>query len=151
MATTFHTRYSTTCFNDAILSLPHSSQFFPRIILALCLFIAICAMGLSLFTAFVGTLMQIIGVYHNCLCSIPVGSWHTTRDSEMFNLPTDTAEDRDASKYWASCAYVAIGFMALVCYVGWWYQRYLRRRFMQRVNGLPPRKPELEMSGPVHT
>ena len=69
----------------------------------------------------------------------------------MFNLPTDTAEDRDASKYWAGCGYMAIGFMVLVCYVGWWYQRYLRKRFMQRVNGLPPGKPELEMSGSVHT
>ena len=95
--------------------------------------------------------MHIIGTYHNCLCSIPATSWLTTRDSEMINLPTDTAEDRDASKYWATCGYVAIGFMALVCYVGWWYQRYLRRRFMQRVDSLAPRHQAVEMRGAVLT
>jgi hypothetical protein len=58
----------------------------------------------------------------------------------MFELPTDTAGDREASKYWANCGYAAIGFMAFVCYIGWWYQRYLRRRFMQRVGGLGPNR-----------
>lgn len=113
--------------NTSLISLP---------VYALSLLVVLVAISISLFTTSAGTLLQMMGAYNNCLCSIPVTTWLTTRDLEMFNLASDTADDRNASKYWAACAYAAIGFMSFVCYLGWWYQRYLRKRLKQRIQAL---------------
>lgn len=101
--------------------------------LALTAFITLVAVCGSIFTSFAGTLMQIMGVYRNCNCFIPVNTWFRNPDAELINLASDTQEMRDSSKYWKTTGFAAIGFLAAVCYIGWWYQRYLRRRFEERI------------------
>jgi hypothetical protein len=98
--------------------------------------IALVAIASSLFTSAGGTALQIVGVNRNCLCSIPVSTWLTTRSSEKLNIASDTAEERAASKYWSACGFTAIGFLAFACYLGWWYQRHLRKRLEQRIENL---------------
>jgi hypothetical protein len=110
----------------------------------------------AFFTGFAGTLMQMMGVYQNCRCSIPFWQWFnpSTNEGVWVNLAWDTQKAREMSdKYWRPCGYIAIGFMSAVCYVGWWYQRYLRGHFEQRVwelERIPGNRPETtENSGPT--
>jgi hypothetical protein len=92
-----------------------------------CLIRGFCFLG-SLFTAVIGTLMQILGVYRNCLCTIPMSAWGS-RDF-MLPISTNTGDDiRYARHYWVNTAIASIVLLIVVCYVGWWYQRHWRYRF----------------------
>ena len=90
----------------------------------------------SFSTSFLGTLFEILGVYRNCRCKIPIGTWLSRDvDSEWMNLATDTKEARYNSRFWTGTGYAALVFMIVVTYLGWWYQRYLRKRFDSLVDG----------------
>lgn len=80
-------------------------------------------------SSFLGTLLEILGVYRSCLCQVPTRTWATSISRQTFNLPTDTQEARNASKHWSRCGYTAIVFMSIVTYVAWWYQKFLKKRF----------------------
>jgi hypothetical protein len=98
---------------------------------------ALIAFIASLLTSFLGTLFEIIGVYRDCRCKIPVGTWMTRNvGAEWMNLATDTEEARYNSRFWMGSGYAALAFMIVVTYFGWWYQRYLRKRFDALVDGL---------------
>lgn len=75
-------------------------------------------------------------MYGNCLCAIPAAAWLRDRDAARFNLATDTAEHRAMSAYWSACGYAAVGFVSVLTYVGWWYQRVLRRRLLRGIGVL---------------
>ena len=94
----------------------------------------------AMFTTFAGTLMQITGIYQNCLCAAGFPPRPT------IGLASDTQEDRDSSRYWSSAGYVALGFLFCVTYFGWWCQRYLRDVFMERVNDLTEDTNDLQNS-----
>lgn len=96
------------------------------------------AIGGSVFTGFVSTLIQIIGGFRNCKCSVPATLWLSDHGNDKFNVASDTQELRDSSAYWSATGIAAITFMAVVCYAGWWYQKYLRGRFVERVMELVP-------------
>jgi len=92
-----------------------------------CLLRGFCFLG-SLFTAIIGTLMQILGVYRNCLCTIPMSAWGS-RDF-MLPISTNTGDNiRYARHYWVNTAIASIVLLIVVCYVGWWYQRHWRYKF----------------------
>ena len=84
----------------------------------------------AVFSTFAGTLMQITGIYQNCLCAA------TFPPHSTVSLATDTQEDRDSSRFWSTAGYIALGFLFFVTYFGWWCQRYLRDVFMKRVKDL---------------
>ena len=95
----------------------------------------------SFTTSFLGTLFEILGVYRNCRCKIPIGTWFTSYvDTEWLNLATDTEEARYNSRFWSGSGYAALSFMIVVTYFGWWYQRYLRKRFDALVDALVERQ-----------
>lgn len=91
----------------------------------------------SLISAVGGTVMQIIGVYNNCICYAGANSWwNIWRVHPTIQLATDTANARQASVYWIWMGSTAAVFMALNCYVGWWYQRLIRHRFQRAVKAM---------------
>ncbi|OAA56333.1 hypothetical protein SPI_07944 [Niveomyces insectorum RCEF 264] len=95
------------------------------------------AMSGALFAAFAGTILELLGVYGNCICSIPAGKWLSPgRDMVQLNLATDTLLHRQMSKFWSAGGYTAIGVVMTLTYLGWWYQRALRRRFEREISGL---------------
>ena len=109
------------------------------------------AVAWSVFTAAGSTFMQITGVFSNCRCSIPIGTWWKPYN-EWIPLSGHTEEDRASSGSWELAGNLAIGFLAFVCYIGWWYQRYIRRKFVVRVRSLGkpsptdlPPQPNLQM------
>lgn len=97
------------------------------------------ALVAAVFTTFAGTLMQITGIFNNCLCaSSEYWSWGST---STVNLAADTEADRHASLHWQKAGYTALIFLAVVTYLGWWCQCYLREKFMERVKHLVARDP----------
>ena len=83
----------------------------------------------AIFTGFACTLLQIIGTFRDCKCSISITSWRNPAE-ETFNIASDSALARENSqRFWMPTGIAAIVFMGSVCWLGWWYQRYLRRRF----------------------
>jgi hypothetical protein len=89
----------------------------------------------SLFVALGGTLMQVIGVYRNCFCYVNANKWYHL-DSAFVNVASDTQEQRDSSANWITFGGAATGFMGLCCYIGWWYQNIIRKRYQKVVNEL---------------
>ncbi|MCJ1337248.1 hypothetical protein MMC09_002530 [Bachmanniomyces sp. S44760] len=93
--------------------------------------IAALAGGGAIFTAIGGTMMQIMGVYRNCYCEVSIQYWRRLDDPQAFViLGTNTAADiAEAKTWWKGTGLFAIGFLAIMCYGGWWYQRRLRGIF----------------------
>jgi hypothetical protein len=90
----------------------------------------------SLISAVGGTTMQIVGVFRNCLCYTDARDWWNILVHGMntsVNLAKDTQTARDSSRYWIWMGSTATIFMGLNCYVGWWYQRLVRKRFTNAV------------------
>ncbi|KAJ9151797.1 hypothetical protein NKR23_g2664 [Pleurostoma richardsiae] len=88
----------------------------------------------SLLAAVLGTTMQVVGVYRNCICYSTASAWRRIwAVNPAVNLASDTQDARDSSRYWVWMGATASVFMALNCYVGWWYQRLVRKRFTEAV------------------
>jgi hypothetical protein len=89
------------------------------------------AAAVAIFISTAGTLLEIMGVYRNCLCLANVGSWF--KPNSPITLQPDPAQVREKSLlWWAPTGWSAIGFMMTVCLAGWWYQLILRKRFERR-------------------
>jgi hypothetical protein len=54
----------------------------------------------------------------------------------LINLATDTENARTSSRAWIIMGGLATAFMALTCYGGWWYQRMIRHKFIDAVQGM---------------
>jgi hypothetical protein len=91
----------------------------------------------SLMAAVGGTTIQIVGVYHNCICYAGATSWWNINNlNPAFNLASDTQDARNSSGYWIWMGSTATVFMAVNCYIGWWYQRLTRHRFTHTVKDM---------------
>jgi hypothetical protein len=123
------------------LIIPPSESFSLRSfgLLVLAMTPLVLAFLASLGTSFIGTLLEILGVYRSCLCQIPTRSWATDqKNHEWMDLATDTESARYASRFWTGCGVTSIVFMIVVTYFGWWYQKFLRKRFDTVVHNLLP-------------
>lgn len=97
----------------------------------------------SAFTSIGGTMMQVMGVYRNCFCYVIASEWwkiklHNWDPGYVINVAVDTQKLRNSSRNWIVMGTVATGSMAVACYVGYWYQRSLRERFVTEVENLFP-------------
>ena len=84
----------------------------------------------AVFTAIGGTMFQIMGLYRNCLCVLPMKYWRRSELDHIMPISTNSAESiRHAATYWKDTGITAIAFLGFISYVGWWYQRRLRYHF----------------------
>jgi hypothetical protein len=87
----------------------------------------------SIFTAIGGTIMQLLGVYSNCLCALPAKYWsirNTDSVNAYVNLGSNSKADTSAAHHWwMAMGSVATGFLCAATYFGWWYQQRLRGVF----------------------
>jgi hypothetical protein len=91
-------------------------------------FLMIIGLISAIFSAIGGTMMQIIGVYRNCLCKISAQHW-LDKDMTLFLSSNNKIDIVEALHWWRTTGAVATGFLGVICYIGWWYQRRLRFRF----------------------
>jgi len=92
----------------------------------------------AVFSGVGGTLMQLIGVYNNCKCKMPVWYWGNTEDPGAFViLSSNTADSINAAKrYWQAIAITATVILCVACALGWWWQRRLRLLFRKLVEDI---------------
>jgi hypothetical protein len=85
----------------------------------------------SILTSIGGTIMQLLGVYRNCLCALPIQYWKNPDQAHLYiSLGSNAAADIMAAKtWWVGMGAVAVTFLCINCYWGWWYQRRLRGIF----------------------
>lgn len=85
-----------------------------------------------------GTFMQLLGVYHSCLCRIPIQYWVKPDDPEAWiNMSDNTAESIVAAQnYWTVIGSVAVSVLSVVCALCWWHQRRLRKVFREEADRL---------------
>ncbi len=89
----------------------------------------------SAFTAIFGTIFQLVGIYRNCKCLMPLSAWG--QEDFFFQVSTNSAEGITyAQKYWMTSGVASIALLIVICYVGWWYQRHQRRSFTELVDKL---------------
>jgi hypothetical protein len=101
-------------------------------------FPAMIAGIVAVFVTFAGTLIEVIGVYDSCICGITATAWFpaSSRDAALLPLASDTVASRNSAKLWGWCGFAAIIFLSVICYLGYWYQRYLREKFIETVNDI---------------
>jgi hypothetical protein len=73
------------------------------------------------FVAIGGTMMQLIGVYRNCLCSLPMRYWSDRNNIDAtFPIGQNSKQDIHlAWTTWRSTSGAAIGFLGLATYYAW--------------------------------
>lgn len=91
---------------------------------------------LSFLTMIGSTLMYITGSFQNCFCYLTAQYWLNRDSGPGIHIASDTRDQRTTGQYWIVMSTVATGFMALIGYSGWWYQRKIRRDFELQVKGL---------------
>jgi len=98
----------------------------------------VVAITAAIFSGIGGTMMQLIGGYRSCFCFVAAQYWNdlSNIDIAIVQLATDTQIARETARLWAPLGYGAVGFMALITYVGWWYHRHLRIAFRNAVDVL---------------
>ena len=95
----------------------------------------------ALLATLAGTLMQLTGIFENCLCALSVRHW-VHPENAIVTLSSDTEADRLASSPWVRAGAAALASLTVITYLGWWCQRYLRETFRNRVEkfaNAPPR------------
>lgn len=96
--------------------------------------LVIAAAACATLTAIGGTMMQIIGVYRNCLCDLTITVWHRRFDNELFTISTNSADQiYRAQTVWRGTGSAAVAVLGFVSFVGWWYQKRLRHLFKKTV------------------
>jgi len=86
-----------------------------------------------------GTIMQLLGVYRNCICKAGL-YWGlpTTRDRSPARVlvSTDTAESRDAAAIWMGCGIAGVVWIATLCFVGAWHRLRMRQRCLNLIDDI---------------
>jgi hypothetical protein len=89
-----------------------------------------------------GTIMQLVGVYRNCICK--AGLYYglpTTRNrsNARVKLSTDTEADRMAASIWLALGAAGIGWIVIVCGIAAWHRLRMRERCLKVIDLLAER------------
>ena len=88
----------------------------------------------AVFTAIGGTMMQIIGVYRNCLCEIPITEWPRRHENQLLVISKNSKDDiHRARTFWKGTGITAVMFLTVVTFIGWWYQKRMRCEFKKLI------------------
>jgi hypothetical protein len=98
-----------------------------------------------------GTIMQLVGVYRNCVCKAGL-YWGlpTTKNwaAGQIKLSTDNLADREAAAIWMVCGGIGVAGVALLCLVGASHSLRMRQRCMNVIDELYEAE-DIENSQPV--
>lgn len=96
------------------------------------------AFALSFFISFAGSIFQIFGLYNNCFCRTAVRSWGWSADQKVVQLSAALTQQKvlDNMRYANSVTLSAVLVTCVLCYLGWWYQKVLRRAVARELHRL---------------
>ena len=94
------------------------------------------AFALSFFISLAGSILQIFGVYNNCFCRTAVRSWGWSADQKVVQLfaKITQQEKLENEQYVNNITLSAVLVTGILCYLGWWYQKVLRRAVARELN-----------------
>jgi hypothetical protein len=98
---------------------------------------------ISFCVALSGTIMQLVGVYRNCVCKAGLlYGLPTTHDISMANvlISTDTAEMREAASLWMKCGAAGIIWIGAICTFGAMHRLRMRQRCLDLINHIAMRQ-----------
>ena len=89
----------------------------------------ISGFAVTFFISLAGSVFQIFGVYDNCHCRTPVSSWALSADQKVVQLTAilESHKTLENKHYADSVTLAAVVVTAIFCYLGWWYQKVMRR------------------------
>ncbi|KAI9793854.1 MAG: hypothetical protein M1816_007106 [Peltula sp. TS41687] len=99
------------------------------------LLVGFCAVATTFITVG-GTMMQVMGVYRNCLCKLNIQDWIRKGDQKVLLTNRNQVHVHYARHTWLPLGIAATAFLCAVAYVAWWYQRHLRLNFQELVDQL---------------
>ena len=82
---------------------------------------AFVAFAAAVLTSMGGTLMQVMGVFRNCRCSVPMSYWRHPENAMVVVSSNTRDEIYFARNTWTATCASAIAFLGFVTFVGWWY------------------------------
>ncbi|KAI0425436.1 hypothetical protein F5Y09DRAFT_352274 [Xylaria sp. FL1042] len=92
----------------------------------------------AVFAAVGGTMLQLLGVYRNCLCQVPAVYWPYLNGPEAyFQISTNSQEAIEAADaWWTVTGSTSVGLISIVTALAWWHQRRLRKIFKEEADKL---------------
>jgi hypothetical protein len=108
-----------------------------RPVFCLSAFACVC----TIFISIGGSMMQLLGVYRNCICRAGL-RFLVHRASGVVELATDTLEHRKSGKIWLFCGGAGILCIFVVCLCSWGYQVNVREECMKQINATAPQDDE---------
>ena len=88
-----------------------------------------------------GTIMQLVGVYRNCVCK--AGLWDgfpttplSARTTAVVKLSTDTQADRDQAYHWMVLGGSGVGWLVILCALAGWHRVRMRQRCLELIDEL---------------
>ncbi|KAF2018467.1 hypothetical protein BU24DRAFT_491426 [Aaosphaeria arxii CBS 175.79] len=99
--------------------------------------LAAMALAAAIISSIGGTIMQLVGVFKNCICKASLkyllpGS----RAGGMVSLANDMQEHRDNARWWIIVGSIGVAFVGLVAVASWAYQTRVRQRCLALINRL---------------
>ncbi|KAI1272904.1 hypothetical protein F5Y07DRAFT_279075 [Xylaria sp. FL0933] len=92
----------------------------------------------AVFAAVGGTMLQLLGVYRNCLCQVPATYWPYLNGPEAyFPISTNSQEAIEAADaWWTVTGSTSVGLISIITALAWWHQRRLRKLFKEEADKL---------------
>lgn len=96
------------------------------------------AFAFSFFISFAGSIFQIFGLYNNCFCRTAIRSWGWSADQKVVQLVATLTQQKvlDNKRYANNITLSAVLVTGILCYLGWWYQKVLRRAVARELDRL---------------
>jgi hypothetical protein len=89
----------------------------------------------SMFISIGGSVMQLLGVYRNCICKAGLKYWLNTA-GVMVELAVDTQDHRDSGYLWFRVGVAALAFIGGFSFLGWGYHMRMKAKLMEQINKL---------------
>lgn len=90
--------------------------------------------AVAIFTTVGGTLMEMIGVFQSCPCSVSILDYFRHKENAVLYVATDTPQFRAFAELWTICGYGALGVLSAMTYLACLIQRDLRTKFGELVD-----------------
>ncbi|KAH8676581.1 hypothetical protein BGZ60DRAFT_562231 [Tricladium varicosporioides] len=92
----------------------------------------------AIFTSIGGTIMQLLGVYRNCICKAGLRYW-VHHEGGVVDLAPDTQAHRDSGDLWLGIGSGGVTFIGLFCIFGWGYFMRMKAKLAQQIDALTPK------------
>ncbi|KAI0964887.1 hypothetical protein F4678DRAFT_477037 [Xylaria arbuscula] len=92
----------------------------------------------AIFAAVGGTILQLLGVYRNCLCQVPATYWPYLHGPEAYFPISTNSHDAIAAAdaWWVVTGSTSVGLISIITALAWWHQRRLRNIFKEEADKL---------------